>query len=270
MTSGPRPQPQYTKYINAFDKRDAAVSAVHATSDTRERMKNRKFKIYRTDDYTTASRVQHCQTIQLTSIDEFVELFGNETLKPELERYVTESIDWTLDSGADFFGQITVSLMMQEQPARPSTYTAVFIINATPHEQFRTGHIIDTEFERNSAMHNTVNRLFYSNEFQSLGEYFTEINLLLHLADDDEMQRMMFGYFMDEDFYSEPFPDNDFKSAHSCMQAWDAVFGTETETETETDEQLTQTAPAPTFTVPPPPPCPVNDIGAVFRACYSD
>jgi hypothetical protein len=222
----------------------------------------RKRKIYQTEEYTTACRVQHCQTIQLVNIDDFRALFGTGLIKPDVERYVTESIDWTIESAADFFGQITVSLMMQEQATRPGMYTAVFIINATPHEQFRTGHVVDIEFQSGSATHQTVNRLFYSNECSAIRQYFTELNLLLHLADDDEMHHMMFGCFMEEDFYSAPYSENDVESAHECMHVWDTVFGADDQPEEE------EYGESDGYTVPPPPP--VSDFGALFREIYEE
>jgi hypothetical protein len=116
-----------------------------------------------------------------------------------------------------------------------------------------------------------VNRVFYSNEFSAIGEYFTELNLLLHLADDDEMHHMMFGCFMEEDFYSAPYSENKVETAHECMHVWDTVFGSD-------DEQL-ESGPGPEpddsndsdsehENVRLPPPLPVNDFGALFRGIY--
>jgi hypothetical protein len=258
------------QYVRAFRRRDAAISDIHASPDTRERMTTRKHAIYQTEDYTTACRVQHCQTIQLVNIEDFRALFGTGLIKPEVERYVTESIEWTINSASDFFGQITVSLMMQEQATRPGMYTAVFIINATPHEQFRTGHVVDIEFQRGSVTHQTVNRLFYSNEGSAIGQYFTELNLLLHLADDEEMHHMMFGCFMGEDFYSASCSENENESAHECMHVWDTVFGTDDRADdhSEEEEQEEEYGEFNGYTVPPPPP--VNDFGALFREIYEE
>jgi len=257
-------QPQYAR---AFCRRDAAISDIHASPETRERMTNRKHAIYQTEDYTTACRVQHCQTIQLVNIEDFRALFGIGLIKPEVERYVTESLEWAINSASDFFGQITVSLMMQEQATRPGMYTAVFIINATPHEQFRTGHIVDIEFQRDSVTHQTVNRLFYSNECSAIGQYFTELNLLLHLADDEEMHHMMFGCFMEEGFYSAPYSENEGEFAHECMHVWVTVFGIDdqTQSQAESEEEYGEFN---GYTVPPPPP--VNDFGALFRELYEE
>jgi len=259
-----------SQYVSAFRRRDAAISDIHASPETRERITNRKHTICQTEEYTTADRVQHCRTIQLVDIEDFRALFGTGLIKPEVEQYVTESIEWTINSASDFFGQITVSLMMQEQAARPGMYTAVFIINATPHEQFRTGHVVDIEFQRGSVTHETVNRLFYSNECSAIGQYFTELNLLLHLADDEEMYHMLFGCFMEEGFYSAPYSENEVEIAHKCMHVWDTVFDADDQADDYSEDysEEEEYGEFNGYTVPPPPP--VNDFGALFREIYEE
>ena len=222
-----------------FYTREEEVSSFHRRPDTRERFAQRVSEISKTaaNGYTTGDRVQHCQTIQVASIETWNLLFERDCIKPEVERYVKECIHWTLESGAAFFGHLRISLMMQEHDARPGVYAAVFIISVYPHQQFCTGHIVDIEFQKDSFMHQTVTRLFYDDQTSfAVGEYFTERSLLMHIADDNEMRAMLFGYFMDEDFYSERRSGNEFE--HACMRVWECVVGsTVTEHELDDDEE---------------------------------
>jgi hypothetical protein len=250
--------------------------------DTRERFARRVSEISNAtaNGYTTGDRVQHCQTIQIANIETWNSLFERECIKPEVERYAKECIHWTPESGAAFLGHLRVSLMMQEHDARPGVYTAVFIIGVYPHQHqpFCTGHIVETEFQKDSFMHQTVTRLFYDDDQTSFaaGEYFTERSLLMHLADDNEMRAMLFGYFMDEDFYSERRSGNEFEHAcmrvWECMRAWECVVDStvaepEHELEDEADEgEEEDEEEEEAVSIPPPPP--INDFGAVFRSYY--
>jgi hypothetical protein len=142
-----------------------------------------------------------------------------------VKEYVDKCLNWKRKSSDEcndeyeFFGQLTLSLLMQENESRPGFYIAVFIINVCPHQQFITGHIIEREVQRNSLMYHRIIELFYLPTSLSIGEYLTEKQLLLYLADDEEMRNLMFGYFMGENFYSSistnVYPEIEY--SHDCM-----------------------------------------------------
>ena len=214
--------------------------------------------------YLTGERTQHCLTIQVTDATLWNSLFESERLKPQVQEYVDKCLNWRTQGTAEneFFGQMTVSLMMQENESRPGFYTAVFILNVYPHHQFITGHIIEREVQRNSLMYHRITEVFHMPTSLSVGEYLTEKQLLLYLADDDEMRTMMFGYFMDENFYSCMHTNTDPKNeyAHDCMDL-PIILSALQGSDDDDDEE-------PQISIPPPPP--VNNFTELFMHHYNN
>jgi len=183
--------------MNEYDR---VTNEWNRSDDVRHRRGLRSAQINNTQGYHTGNRIHHIRTIQVSSTQIWIDLFRNEILNPTLRAYAEASIDFVEDRTQTlrFAGQMEVSLIMQEN-YRPGVHVAVFIIQLTPHRHFYDGHVIQCEFSEGSNTHQTINRLF-NTEDRAVVSQATEYSILEYLADDDEMLDLLHTCFMDDDF----------------------------------------------------------------------
>jgi hypothetical protein len=156
--------------------------------------------INNTPAYQMGYRVHHLRTIQVPFTQLWDELFQHENLNPALRAYSQRSIAFVEDPTNTllFAGQMEVSLILQEN-YRPGVHVAIFIVQLTPHRQFHDGHVIQREFGEGSLTHQTINRLFNTDD-RAVVSQATEYSILEYLADEYEMLDLLQTCFMDPDF----------------------------------------------------------------------
>jgi hypothetical protein len=174
------------------------------SNQVQELRRLRENLVNNTAGYYTGSRIHHLRAIRISSSDtadqcnEWVQLFGNEILCPDLQNYAQA-------------GQIEVevSLLMQEN-IRAKVHLAIFIIHRAPphHRQFRDGHLIQTEFGEGSRTHQTINRIFDVNRVNRVTVLqATQYQLLGFLASGAEATDLLHDCFLQDDFNPMQFPD---------------------------------------------------------------
>jgi len=185
---------------NGMNEYDRVTNEWNRSDDVRNRCGLRSAQINNTEGYRRGNRIHHIRTIQVPSTQIWNDLFRNEILNPALRAYAEASIAFVEDRTHTlrFAGQMEVSLIMQEN-YRPGVHVAVFIIQLTPHRHFHDGHVIQCEFSEGSNTHQTINRLF-NTEDRAVVSQATEYSILEYLADDDEMLDLLHTCFMDDDF----------------------------------------------------------------------
>jgi hypothetical protein len=150
---------------------------------------------------------------------------------------------------------LEVSLLLEEN-ATPGIHRAVFIVYVTPHQQFYDGHLIEMEYGEGSYRQQTINRMFA----HAIVQEFTESRILAFLADDIEMNSLLYGYFLDG-FNPIRFAnaaadvDDERRRRHECHNVVNVVLHDGVE---------------PNVVVAIPPPPPVNDFAAIYREYYGD
>lgn len=149
-------------------------------------------------DYRTGNRIHHLLSIQMTHHEDWDALFGNHILNPTLARYAQAAMDHFHDETdtLDFAGQMSVSLLMQEN-YRPGVHLAIYFIHLTPHRCFRDGHMISVEFGEGSATHQTITRLFDTDD-RAMVFQATEYQMLSSLADDEDAMELLYTCFVPE------------------------------------------------------------------------
>ena len=248
----------------------------------------RSSAINNTAGYHTGLRVHHIRTIQASNTQLWGELFRHENLNPELRAYAEASIAFVEDTTNTvlFAGQMEVSLIMQEN-YRPGVHVAIFIVQLAPHREFHDGHVIQREFSEGSVTHQTINRLF-NTEDRAIVSQATEYSILEYLADDDEMSDLLHYCFMDPDFRTMRFsyipPENNNPAVDEDDDGQyivdpDALdihrvhsFNEEDEHDDDDDDNsYDEDEPARgevNVAIAPPPPFLVNDIAAIYQYYY--
>jgi len=185
---------------NGMNEYDRVTNEWNRSDDVRHRRGLRSAQINNTEAYRRGNRIHHIRSIQVPSMEIWNDLFRNEILNPALRDYAEASIAFVEDRTHTlrFAGQMEVSLIMQEN-YRPGVHVAIFIIRLIPHRHFHDGHVIQREFSEGSATHQTINRLF-NTEDRAVVSQATEQTILENLADDDEMLELLHYCFMDDDF----------------------------------------------------------------------
>ena len=256
--------------------------------------------INNTPAYQTGYRVHHIRSIQTPYTQIWDELFQHENLNPDLRAYAQRSIAFVEDptNTVLFAGQMEVSLILQEN-YRPGVHVAIFIVQLTPHRQFHDGHVIQREFGEGSVTHQTINRLF-NTEDRAIVSQATEYSILEYLADEYEMLDLLHYCFMDPDFSTMRFsyipPENnnpaddeeddgqyivdpdalDIHRVHDFnAEAAAAANDHEDDDDDDSyDDDEGDEWPAPVendiqrAAIAPPPPPPVNDIAAMYQFYY--
>ena len=281
-------QPQQQIYIrnqdeNGMNEYERVTVEWNQSNEVERRRRLRSNAINNTPGYQTGLRIHHLRTIQVPYAEIWNELFRYEHLNPALREYAQASIAFAEDATNTllFAGQMDVSLIMQEN-YRPGVHVAIFIIQLAPHRQFHDGHVIQREFSEGSVTHQTINRLF-NTEDRAIVTQATEYSILEYLADDDEMLDLLHYCFMDPDFSTMRFShedeghyvvdpdapdihhvhdfndddDDDDDQNHNEDEVWNEV-------PVENDNQR---AAAPVIAIAPP--HPVNDFAAIYQYYYN-
>ena len=185
---------------NGMNEYDRVTELWNQSNEIERRRRLRSNAINNTPGYQTGLRIHHIRTIQVPSTQIWIDLFRNEILNPALRAYAEASIDFVEDRTHTlrFAGQMEVSLIMQEN-YRPGVHVAIFIIQLTPHREFHDGHVIQREFSEGSFTHQTINRMF-NTEDRAVVTQATEYSILEYLADDDEMLDLLHTCFLDPEF----------------------------------------------------------------------
>jgi hypothetical protein len=185
---------------NGMNEYDRITDEWNRSDEVRRRRTLRMNEINNTPEYYTGNRIHHLRTIQMHSFQLWNQLFQHEAVSPELREYSQASIRFAEDTTQTevFAGQMEVSLILQEN-YRPGIHVAIFIIQLFPHRQFYDGHVIQREFGEGSATHQTINRLFNTDD-RAVVSQATEYDILGYIADDDDMLYLLDRCFMDPEF----------------------------------------------------------------------
>ena len=167
-------------------------------NDVADSHERRRDAINNTPGYCTGNRVHHLRSIQMVDHADWDAFFGNHILNPILAQYAQASMDHFHDDAdtLDFAGQMDVSLLMQEN-YRPGVHLAIYFIHLTPHRHFHDGHMISVEFGEGSATHQTITRLFDTDD-RAMVFQATEYQMLSSLADDDDAMELLYTCFVPE------------------------------------------------------------------------
>lgn len=186
--------------------------------DIRQKYRERVEKVRLMEGFRVMSRMENCLTIQMYDMQEWKELFGRESLRPELQQYVDDIFRFNQDTTGTvpFKGNLEVSLLLEENvhPVRPGIYRAVFLIYTAHHKQFHDGHILGIEFGKGSHTHQTIQRIF-DVETRAIVQEITQYDMLTFLADDDEMNTLLYEYFL-QGFNPKYYGIDRDRSWHEC------------------------------------------------------
>jgi hypothetical protein len=194
------------------------VDEWYRRDDICQKYRERVEKVRSMEGFRIMSRMENCLTIQMYDPEEWKDLFGRESLRPELQQYVDAILRYDQDKTGTvpFEGHLEVSLLMEENvnPVRPGIHRAVFLIYATPHKQFHDGHIVGIEFGEGSYTHQTIQRIF-DMETRVVVQEITQYDILTFLAEEDEMNTLVYEYFL-QGFNPKYYGKNPDRSWHEC------------------------------------------------------
>jgi hypothetical protein len=244
----------YDNVMAQMDAMDERAVDYHTNADIRNRFRDRLAMINNTDRYHTGDNVVQCRTIQMCDPEDWIALFGSEQ---QVYPYAQRCMDYDQDETrtVPYAGELEVSLLLEEN-ATPGIHRAVFIVYVTPHQQFYDGHLIEMEYGEGSNRKQTINRMFA----HAIVQEFTEYRILAFLADDIEMNSLLYGYFLDG-FNPMRFAnaaadvDDERRRRHECHNVVNVVLHDGVD-------------PNAVVAIPPPPP--VNDFAAIYREYYGD
>lgn len=188
------------QYENGMNEYDRITDEWNRSDEVQQHRTRRTNEINNTPEYYSGNRIHHLRTIQMHSFELWNQLFQNEAVSPELREYSQASIRYAEDRTQTevFAGQMEVSLILQEN-YRPGVHVAIFIIQLFPHRQFYDGHVIQREFGEGSITHQTINRMFNTDD-RAVVSQATEYDILEYVADDDDMLYLLDRCFMDPEF----------------------------------------------------------------------
>lgn len=190
----------------------------YCRDDLRKKYHERLATVRNIKGFEGMSRLMNCLSIQMYDPKDWNDLFGHESLRPELQQYASNYWRYILDETGTipYTGELEVSLLLEENaiPARPGVHRALFLIYTNPHKQFHDGHIIGIEFGEGSYTHQVIQRIFHVGTRAHIQE-ITQRDMLTFLADDDEMDTLLREYFL-EDFNPKYYGINPDRTWHSC------------------------------------------------------
>lgn len=203
------------QHENGMNEYDRITDEWNRSDEVQRHRTRRTNEINNTPEYYTGNRIHHLRTIQMHSFELWNQLFQYEALDPVLREYSRASIRYAEDRTQTqlFAGQMEVSLILQEN-YRPGIHVAIFIIQLTPHRQFYDGHVIQREFGEGSITHQTINRMFNTDDYAVVSQT-TEYDILEYIANDDDTRYLHDRCFMDPEFttvhfiYVMPPPNDD-------------------------------------------------------------
>jgi hypothetical protein len=246
----------YDNVMAQMDAMDERAADYHTNADIRNRFRDRLAMINTTDRYHTGDNVVQCRTIQMCDPEDWIALFGSEQ---QVYPYAQRCMDYDQDETrtVPYAGELEVSLLLEENATlTPGIHRAVFIVYVTPHQQFYDGHLIEMEYGEGSNRQQTINRMFA----HAIVQEFTESRILAFLADDIEMNSLLYGYFLDG-FNPMRFAnaaadvDDERRRRHECHNVVNVVLHDGVD---------------PNVVVAIPPPPPVNNFAAIYREYYGD
>ena len=251
----------YNRVMAQMDAMDERLAEWHADEDIRDLFHGRLAMINNTEGYYTGDRVLHCRTIQMCTPEDWFALFGRDQSAYPYS-YTDRCMNYSQDETGlvPYPGELEVSLLLEEN-VTPGIHRAVFIVYVSPHEQFHDGHIIEMEYGEGSNRQQSINRIFA----RSIVQEFTEYQLLAFLADDHEMNSLLYGYFLDG-FNPMRFGDAQdeedvLRRRHECCNIVNVVLHDGDDLNANADDP-------PAVAIPPPPP--VNDFAAIYRENFGD
>jgi len=194
------------------------VDEWYRQNDIRQKYRERVEKVRSMGGFDVMSRMENCLTIKINDYQEWKDLFGRESLRPELQQYADAILRYDQDKTGTvpYRGNLEVSLLMEENvnPVRPGIHRAVFLIYATPHKQFHDGHIVGIEFGEGSYTHQTIQRIF-DMETRVVVQEITQYDILTFLAEEDEMETLLYEYFL-QGFNPKYYGIDRDRSWHEC------------------------------------------------------
>jgi hypothetical protein len=203
---------------NHIDKFFREHDEWYCRDDLRKKYHERLATVRNIKGFGGMSRLMNCLTVQMYNSKDWNDLFGQESLRPELQQYATDCLRYVQDETATVkdTGELEVSLLLEENaiPARPGVHRALFLIYTQPHKQFHDGHIVGIEFGEGSYKHQVIQRIFHVGT-RALIEEITQRDMLTFLADDDEMDTLLREYFL-EDFNPKYYGINPDRGWHMC------------------------------------------------------
>jgi hypothetical protein len=254
----------YDNVMAQMDAMDERAADYHTNADIRNRFRDRLAMINNTDRYHTGDNVVQCRTIQMCDPEDWIALFGSEQ---QVYPYAQRCMDYDQDETrtVPYAGELEVSLLLEENATlTPGIHRAVFIVYVTTHQQFYDGHLIEMEYGEGSYRQQTINRMFA----HAIVQEFTESRILAFLADDAEMNSLLYGYFLDG-FNPMRFADaaanvdvDERHRRHECHNVVNVVL------HDGVDPNAAVPALAAVVAIPPPPP--VNNFAAIYREYYGD
>ena len=184
--------------MNEYDSRTNTWNKSRQVQEYRNRRQTTLDEITDTRKYRTGLRIHHLRSIQMHDINTWNALFGNETIAPDFQAYVTASMGFVSDDTdtVNFAGQMEVSLLMQEN-YRERVHLAVFFVYLVPRREFHDGHMIQIEFGEGSHTHQTINRIFSTSITHAVVSQATEYQMLNFLAVDAEASDLLHCFLND-------------------------------------------------------------------------
>jgi len=259
---------------NGMNEYDRITDEWNRSDEVRRRRTLRMNEINNTPDYYTGNRIHHLRTIQMHSSDLWNQLFLYEAVDPVLREYSQASIRFAEDTTQTevFAGQMEVSLILQEN-YRPGVHVAIFIIQLFPHRQFYDGHVIQREFGEGSATHQTINRMF-STDDRAVVSQTTEYNILEYIADDDDMRYLLDRCFMDPEFTTVQYiyvrNDNNEGDGYYVVDYHGVNPHEHPIHDFVGDVAAPDPDPADAYVaIPPPPPPPINNFQEIYNYYYN-
>ncbi len=187
-------------------------------ADLRQMYRDRTKTVRGIKGFGGMSRSMQCLSVQMYDQKDWDDLFGRESLLPELQQYVDDILRYNHDETetVPFTGHLEVSLLLEDNafPTRRGVHLALFLIYATPHKQFRDGHIVGIEFGEGSHTQQVIQRIF-DVKTRALIQEITQYDMLTFLATDDEMNTLLYEYFL-QDFTPKDYGLDPERSWHSC------------------------------------------------------
>ena len=266
----------YDNIMAQMDALDERAAEVHANADIRNLFRDRLAMINNADRYHTGDNVVQCRTIQMCDPEDWIVLFGSEQY---IYPYAQRCMDYDQDETrtVPYVGELEVSMLLEEN-VTPGVHRAVFIVYVNPHQQFYDGHLIEMEYGEGSYRHQTINRMFA----HAIVQEFTEYQILAFLADDTEMNSLLYGYFLDgfnpmrfggragaDDADAGVYDadagvyDEEEDRRHACHNVVNMVLHDGVD-----PNAIPVLVPVPVVAIPPP--HPVNDFAAIYRGYFGE
>jgi hypothetical protein len=170
-----------------------------------------RFRYRLRDISQSGNKIHHGRSIVIKNLQDWNLLFKNE-----------EKFNSKLTIYRSFYNLIPFECkvtIMLEHNYRPGIHLAILLIYTNPHRQFYDGHIVQIEFGEKSHTHQNIERLFDLKKSSTQVVQMSENDILMFLADDDEVSDLIYGCFINrfnpirfshigQDYFVDEFADN--------------------------------------------------------------